>query len=142
MRDKEFLLRLFVLHFICVLLILGSSAYHLRSQPHKKSNARFSSENLNGDIYVDSIYESEPPPKKTPTKPTVPLRTLTSEQQKQLSQWIELLGDENYKVREATQQKILQLGRDALPYLETQSNHPDLQIRETLQELLSELSSE
>ncbi|MEK7487200.1 MAG: hypothetical protein AABZ60_22955 [Planctomycetota bacterium] len=141
MLDKKFLLRLFALQLVSLFLLLGSIHYSLVSR-QKNSLQKFYAIDLNGDIVVDTTASKEISKKKTAPQLYVLLRNLTKEQQIQLKQWIELLGDERYKIRENAHQKILQMGRDALPYLEKQTAHSDLQIRETIQELVTELTSE
>ena len=78
-------------------------------------------------------------PVQTPAAPAAPAAKrdeVPPERQKEIRQRIDELASPDYRVRSAAVKRLREIGPDARPWLEDNRNHPDLDVAETIKELL------
>jgi len=66
--------------------------------------------------------------------------TKTKFSQKQIQQAVTNLGDQNFRVRKAAKQQLIQAGKPAIPALKKASNSPDPEVSENAKQLLTTIT--
>ena len=92
---------------------------------------------------VDNLFEGEiqmRPLSFTVSEPDVP--TLDEKTRKQIERWIEELGEDEYAVRKKAEKNLEQAGPGAIPILKKALMNPDLQIRQTVGQIIRKITEE